>query len=163
MFKVSFKDDFMNVLTFQDKITVVTLKGTCLMPDWWEHIPQEINNWIWTHPSVDVHDCWSGGNLKLFIEATAKAKCANGDSFDSELGKRIAEARAKIRIYKFMHTLCGKLCAYYYSLVYGKQGEATSNFVAPNDHTSIYLDEKKYKKLLDHERHHLVELLQKTV
>ena len=156
MFKVSFKDDFMNVLTFQDKITVVTLKGTCLMPDWWEHIPQEINNWIWTHPSVDVHDCWSGGNLKLFIEATAKAKCASGDSFDPELGKRIAESRAKIRIYKFMFTLTKKLMNYYKTIFVGKRSMVDYCCIGAE---SIADANHKYYMLWETEDMHLEKLL----
>ena len=35
------------------------------------------------------------------------------------IGERIAEARAKIKVYKFMHTLCKKLMYHYYGILYG--------------------------------------------
>ena len=116
MFKVSFKDDFMNVSTFRKKVTVVTLKGTCALPSWFDHIPYEISNWMWSHPSVDVHDTWLNGKQNLFIETTGKAICADNDTFNNKLGKRIAESRAKYRIYKFMHNMCEILMKCYYWL-----------------------------------------------
>ena len=164
MLKVSFKDDFKDTIVFQDKVTMVTLTGKVVMPEWSDQMPHEVTDWLNYHPSVEVDNHWNkNGWFEMTLKASGKAKCHKDDTPNSKLGERIAESRAKIRIYRFMQVLTDKLCAYYYALVYGKQGEATSNFVAPNDQTSLYLANKKYQKLLDHERHHLVELLQKTV
>lgn len=158
MFKVSFKDDFMKVQTFNDKATVVTLKGTVIMPEWSEHIPHEITEWVYTHPSVDVHDSWIGGTLKMFIEACGKAKCAEGDSFDPELGKRIAESRAKIKIYKFMFTLTRKLINYYTGLLVGTHNKVDIYHSSP---TSLVDANHKYYMLWETEDMHLEKLLRR--
>lgn len=85
----------------------------------------------------------------------------NGDIFDVKMGERIAECRAKIKLYKFMQTLTKMLCEYYHGLVF-------SNDVAINDtdvcSENCLLDTNlRYTELLQHERHHLNRLLQKTV
>ena len=163
MFKVSFKNDFINVSTFQNKITIVTLKGTCALPSWFNHIPYEISNWMWTHPSVDVHDIWLNGEQSLFIEATGKAKCTDDDIFDSELGMRIAESRAKMRIYKFMYMLTKKLLCYYFGVMYGNREVdlvRESHTEPPKDCVMITCN--KYKSLWIKESHHLGELLQQV-
>ena len=122
MMKVSFKGDFKNVLVFQGKVTAVTLKGTCETPFWFNHVPKDIWEWVMWHPSVDVSETYSGQNSVLYITVTGKAKCHTGETPNPVIGERIAEARAKIRVYKFMHTLCKKLMYHYYGILYGVPG-----------------------------------------
>jgi hypothetical protein len=54
------------------------------------------------------------------MTAQGTSKCNVGDTFDPIIGERIAETRAKLKLYKFMVTLCRKLSQYYFGLVYGK-------------------------------------------
>lgn len=162
MLKVSFKGDFKRVETLNNKTTVVSLTGKCITPFWFNNVPRKIWEWAMWHRSVEISETYKGKNLVMFLEVSGKSVCADNDTFDAKMGERIAECRAKIKLYKFMQSLTTQLCEYYYALVYGNQGEAVSNFLHPND-DSLYATYKRYTGLLDHERHHLNELLQKTV
>ena len=161
MLKVSFKDNFKKVETFNNKAMVVTLTGECITPSWFNNVPRKIWDWARWHPSVEISEGYSNQNLVMIMEVSGKSVCADCDTFDAKMGERIAECRAKIRLYKFMQTLTKMLCEYYHGLVFG-------NDVAIND-IDIYagdclLDTNlRYTELLQHERHHLNELLQKTV
>lgn len=157
MFKVSFKDDFKNVLVFQDKVTVVTLTGKIVIDI--EHIPHDIWTWAMEHPSIDISVTYNNERENWILKASGKAKCHTEDTPNPKIGERIAESRAKLRLYKFMMTLTSKLCTYYYAMVYGKQGKATSNFVVPNDQTSLFVTNKKYTGLYVKETQHLDKLL----
>ena len=163
MFKINFKGDFKKVETFNDGATIVTLTGRMIIPNFIEDcLPNSVWEWVNNHPSVKV----LGANLTQYycwlIKVQGKSVCAKDDTFDVKTGERIAESRAKIKLYKFMQSMTTQLCEYYYALVYGKQGKAVSNFLHPND-DSLYATNKRYTGLLDHERHHLIKLLQKTV
>ena len=156
--KVSFKGDYKDVLVFQDKVTVVTLTGKVVMPEWCDQMPLDVRDWVSRHSSVEVDEHWVKDGVVMTLKASGKAKLHEGDTFDAKTGERIAECRAKIRIYRFMETLTNMLCEYYYGLVYGKE---MLHF--RESHGGIYADHKKYANLLDHEKHHLVELLQERV
>ena len=160
MFRISFKEDFMDTLVFQDKVTVVTLKGKVVMPDWCDSLPAEIRSWVWEHPSVDVTETWGKDSPILHLEVSAKSKRAEEDTFNPVTGQRIAESRAKIKLYKFMHTLTDKMCQYYFKLVYG-DGEVHNVFLN-NSAPGLYQVVKKYQELYIKESHHLGELLSKA-
>ena len=160
MMKVSFKEDYKDVLVFQDKVTAVTLTG-CMVVNL-EHIPHHIWTWVLEHPSIDISVTYNNGKENWILKSGGKAKLHEGDTFDAKTGERIAECRAKIRIYRFMQTLTGMLCGHYYGLVFGCHGEAARDLYS-FDGNRLYADYEKYSGLLDHERHHLVELLQEKV
>lgn len=64
----------------------------------WKGVSAEV--WKKKFPSVD----WYGG-----FTVKAKAKCNYSDTFDEVKGKRIAESRAKVKMYKVAHrvwTMC---------------------------------------------------------
>ena len=162
MIKVSFKGDFMKVNTFNGKCVVVTMIGKMTMPiDLWQIFPNDVANWMWNHPSIDVR-VYGGDGLRL--EFSGKAVCHDEDSFNEETGKRIAESRAKIRLYKFIHTLLYKLHVYYFGITFGDRyalcdiGEL-ADYSKPG---GIFEEMGKYKSLLDKETLHLEKLLKET-
>ena len=155
MLKVSFKDDYKDVVVFQDKVTVVTLTGKLVME--LEHIPHHIWTWALEHPSVDVSVTYHDGHECWILKASGKAKCHKDDTPNPKLGERIAESRAKIRIYKFMRTLCLKLHDSYSTLLTGTDAAAFDyNINLP----SINQSYSKYCGLLSREKSHLIDLLQ---
>lgn len=161
MLKVSFKDDFKKVETFNGKATVVILTGECITPLWFSNVPHKIWEWAMWHPSVEISETYSNQNLMMIMKVSGKSICVDDDTFDAKMGERIAECRAKIRIYKFMQTLTKMLYKYYKGIVFGKNVAFYDTDICSRD--SILYTNTKYTELLEHERHHLNKLLQKTV
>jgi hypothetical protein len=166
MLKVSFKDDFMKVKTFNDKCVVVTMVGRMTMPtDLWQIFPNDIVNWMWNHPTIDASwgDCTKKQYEEFRLEFSGKAVCHDEDYFNEEIGKRIAESRAKIRLYKFIHTLLYKLHVYYFGITFGDRyalgNIKTADYNKPG---GIFEEMGKYKALFVKESHHLDELLKEA-
>lgn len=162
MFKVSFKKGCVEVQTFNDKATVVTIVGEMTIPsEVWTAFPDKIANWMWQHPSIDA--TWGTCTKReevIRLEFSGKSICAEGDTFDENIGKRIAESKAKIKLYKFIHTLCEMIMKYYYGIMYGNAEFdiiRESHEEAPKD--CLYLTCKKYRDLLIKESYHLGKLL----
>ena len=88
------------------------------------------------------------------IAVFGHAKCHEEEKFDYVFGERLAEARAKYRIYKFFYALCNKLEEYYSNILYGPCGVADSG-----SGSCIARDMKKYEGLCIRESHHIGELL----
>ncbi len=117
MLKTSFINDFKKVETYNNRCTVVTLKGLINIPDdVWEIIPESIKSWFWNLPDIDI----LGDRKGLIITTVGKFVSAEEDTFDALLGERIAESRAKIKIYKFMCAFVQKMMEFYANLLYGK-------------------------------------------
>lgn len=158
MLKVSFKDDFKKEQTFNEKATVVNLTGTVKFPnELFRLIPSDLDEWIFHHPTVEVVDSVVRG---WTLKASGTSKCSEGDVFDAVIGERIAEARAKLKIYRFMCTLCHKLLKYYFGIMYGNaevDRVMESHSEPPKD--CIWMAYKKYKNLMIKELHHLRQLL----
>ena len=158
MLKVSFKDDFKKVQTFNEKATVFNLTGTVKIPnELFRLIPLDLDEWIFHHPAVEVVDSVIRG---WTLKASGTSKCSEGDVFDAVTGERIAEARAKLKIYRFMYTLCSKLLRYYFGMMYGNaevDRVIESHSEPPKD--CIWMSYKKYKNLMIKESHHLGQLL----
>jgi hypothetical protein len=161
MLKVSFKDNFKKVASFNNKATVVTLTGECITPLWFNNVPHKIWEWVMWHPSVEISETYSNKNLVMIIEVSGKSVCADGDIFDDKIGERIAESRAKIKLYKFMHTLCKKLMYCYYGYIYGvPEGRGTYKTATLSDYHGGLQDAcRKYAELWVKESRHLGELL----
>ena len=162
MLKVSFKDDFKKVQTFNSKATVVNLTGTVKFPnELFRLIPLDLDEWIFHHPTVEVVDSVVRG---WTLKASGTAKCADGDTFNPIVGERIAEAKAKIKLYKFMHTLLYKLYVYYFRFTFGDRYalcniDKTADYKKPG---GIFEEMGKYQALLIKESHHLGKLLEET-
>jgi hypothetical protein len=165
MFKVSFKDDCMKVQTFNDRATIVTMVGKLSMPEEiWDVMSSKVIDWMWHHPSVDAQ--WSKGTKyiqEIRLEFSGKSVCSQDDTFNAETGRRIAESRAKIKLYKFMHNLCENLIKRYYDIMYGNAEIGhiiESHTEAPKD--CLYLTCQRYRELWVKESHHLGKLLEEA-
>lgn len=155
MFKVSFKETPnkpFRVVTKAGRETTVILRGTVRMPDFWHHMPMEIVDWIGNRTRIEGYEDIVSNTIIIY--STGKAKCMEGDTYNSLLGERIAESRAKYYIYKFIYDLCSKLCNHYDRILYGNGGVANSG-----EGNCIAQDFKKYEGLCIREAHHLGELL----
>ena len=73
---------------------------------------------------------------------------------------RIAESRAKIRLYKFMYDLTGKLYFYYYDLLFG--GANVTPGSRRNTNKGLWDMHDKYTILSIMESHHLGKLLEES-
>ena len=164
MLKVSFKDNFKKAETFDNKATVITLTGECVTPLWFNNVPHKIWEWVMWHPSVEISETYSNQNLVMIIEVSGKSVCADGDTFDDKIGERIAESRAKIKLYKFMHTLCKKLMYCYYGYIYGvPEYRGTYKTATLSDYHGGLQDAcRKYAELWVKESRHLNTLIEST-
>ena len=81
----------------------------------------------------------------------------------AEITERLAEARAKLKIYKFMKTFCNKMLKYYKFKLYGTKAnneiivKTSPEGLSNND--SLLKAYMKYDKLVDVENTHIKQLL----
>lgn len=159
MLKVSFKGGFKKVQRFNERATVVTLTGEVLIPSW-EMFPNKIQRWMFDEQNtVDVEDTIS----RLNIKAVGKSVKAEEDTDNPVLAERIAEARAKLKIYKFMYKLCEKMLRHSFTTMYGNaesSGVTESHSYPPKD--CVWLASKKYMGLMIKESRHLGQLLEEA-
>lgn len=157
MWKVSFKDpSSKKVKRFNNRATVVTLKGDMKIPlEVMTSMPKEVCDWIVkkSNPKVKVYH-WQG---IINVTATGKAVKSEDDKDDPVLAERIAECRAKIKLYKFIYTLLMNYTEYYATLLKGKEWSFENTPV--NDSTCIAYVYNKYTRLYLNEKKHLAELL----
>lgn len=156
IFKVSFKETEKNpskIVVKKGKTTIVTLKGTVELPKFWSKIPEEIIEWIASLTYVELYENISCNTMTVFSEGIAK--CSEEDKYDSLLGERLAEAKAKECIYKFFYNLCYRLYDYYSAILFGNPSVA-----ADGDGNSLYRALYKYEKLYEQELKHQKELLE---
>lgn len=104
MFKVSFKKvvngkEPIKVETFNKTITKVTLVGTLQLP---RYLQDPIKEFVDYYEGVDVSGAYS---KELIITSVGIAKKSENDEWNETVGYRIAESKAKIKIYKFMFNL----------------------------------------------------------
>lgn len=154
MYKVSFTDDFKKVERFNNKVTKVTLKGT--IKNAWAlddlNIPQSIYDWMRNNNCKDLDT----------LEVSGIAIRSDNDKDDPVLGERLAEARAKLKIYKFMRTFCHKMLKYYALKLYGITTNSAITLRAIDQESyddSLQKAYKKYSKLVDVENTHIKQLL----
>lgn len=153
MFKVSFKKDCKKVETFNNKVTIVTLKGTVKHPKWWYDLPISVTAYLDLHSNVGYYV----GLNNDTIEVSGKSVCSTDDQFDPVFGERIAEARAKLRLYKTLYVFLKKVYRHYYSLLYGN----SSTMMSYHENISgISGDVHRYEKLYAREKEHLSNLLE---
>lgn len=159
MWKVSFKNPkYKEVRRFNDRATVVTFKGSMKVPfEVMDSIPPKINTWMKNkiNPKVDV----SYAASRITIIATGKAVRSKNDKDNSVLAERIAECRAKIKLYEFVCTFLMNYVEYYATLLKGKEWSFENTPV--NDTNCIAYVYNKYTRLYLTEKNHLKELLKK--
>lgn len=150
MYKVSFTDDFKKVERFNNKVTKVTLVGEIKDVHNELDIPQPIFHWM-----VD--------NIGSFIDTISMTGIAvrnDKDKDDPVLGERLAEARAKLKIYKFMRTFCHKMLEYYTLKLYGTKASNNTIVIKVNpEKDSLFKAYMKYDKLVNVENNHIKQLL----
>jgi hypothetical protein len=155
IFKVSFKEtpkQPSKAVTKVGLITTVILNGIVDLPEFFDYIPTEIMDWIGHQKKVEIYEDMANHTIQIF--STGMAKCHEDDKYDSLLGERLAEARAKYQIYKFFYYLCDKLYEYYSKILFGPSG-----VVDCGEGSCISRDLKKYEGLYIKEAHHIGELL----
>lgn len=157
MWKVSFKDPtYKKVKRYNDKVTAVTLKGDLKVSKKVMHsMPEKMWDWMKDkiNPRVRVLH-WQG---IINITATGKAVKSENDKDDSVLAERIAECRAKLKLYEFVYTLLMNYTEYYATLLKGKEWSFENTPV--NDTNCIAYVYNKYTRLYLNEKKHLAELL----
>jgi hypothetical protein len=155
IFKVSFKETEKSpskVVQKVGKTTTVILRGVVELPAFWKHLPEEIIKWIEGRQKVEGYENLADNTLIIY--STGVSKCNPDDKYDSLLGERLAEARAKYHIYKFFYDLTSKLYDYYNRILFGDAG------IVDSGHCScLAQDVKKYEGLCIRESHHIGELL----
>lgn len=152
MIKLSFKgEDSKKVEHFNNKVTTVTVKAVIIGLNTYDvNYSNEIWNWTVFHPVITTG--FKSGMMT--IQAEGKAKCSEEDEFDPVKGERIAEARAKLRLYRFMSTLLYKLTEFHSIKAFGRD----SNILV-QDETGFHAGAKKFEELVGSERKHLNKLL----
>ena len=159
MFKVSFKESPKcpsKLVTKMGNETTVMFKGTVSLPPLWKHIPSEVVGWIENQRHIEGYEDIAKNQLIIYSKGVSK--CSPNDHYDTILGERLAESRAKYFIYKFIHDLCSRLADYYEKVLYGNSIPIVDT---PNE--GLTADISKYDKLCRREKQHQLELLNTTV
>lgn len=154
MFKVSFKETPANPSKLVQRLgnlTHVLIKGTCKLPAFWKYIPEDIAEWIGQQKHVELYEDIAANQLIVYSEGVAM--CHPDDKFDSILGERLAESRAKEDIYKFFLRLTTKLTSYYKGIIFGVGSEEDTM------KDCLIKDKLDYGEFYCREREHQVELL----
>lgn len=120
MLKVSFKDK--EVKQFNGgKVTIVTLKGEINI-DPLDCLPNSVRIWMLRYINNNEGFSTNKYGFDLVINVTGKAVCSEEDTVDKVFGERLAEARAKKKLYRFMANLSKQLFRYYFKILYGFAG-----------------------------------------
>lgn len=153
MIKISFKDSKFHepkVVTRIGKTMRVTLDGVLLW-ELWSDIPFSIKAWAHTRRGINIFT--SEGTT--YIMVSGSAACHKEDKFDYVVGERLAEARAKIKLYSFIVELLQKVSSYYLKLIFGYEIVSTIAPIGP----CIAKDIERYAGLRKHEVEHLEALI----
>lgn len=156
MFKISFKEEDncpCKIVEKAGKVTTVLYKGTVMLPKIWWYLPKEIFEWIKYRDSLEIYE--NVANNTLIVYAKGKTKCADSDTYNSILGERIAEAKAKMVIYKFFANLCQRIYRYYEEILTGDK-----SLSVPLVNEGVAGDLLKYRKLYMIEKEHIKTLVE---
>lgn len=157
LFKISFKDTpkkSAKTVVVANRNVHVLLIGFVKLPKFWKYVPDEIINWITSNSGGDIAG-EEDTNANVFnLSVSGHAKCHEDDKFDYEFGVRLAEARAKYRIYRFFYHIAVKLYNYYDEILYGFPG-----VVDCGSGDCIASEVLKYEKMCIREAKHIEKLL----
>lgn len=157
MWKVSFKDPmYKKVQKFNDRVTVVTLKGDLRIPmEVMNSIPKKMWDWMTkrSNPKVKVYH-WQD---IINVTTVGKAVRSEEDKNNPVLAERIAECRAKIKLYNFVCNILVRYTNYYATLLKGKNW--SFEYTPIDDNNCIAYIYNKYNRLYFNEEKHLEELL----
>jgi hypothetical protein len=156
VFKVSFKDgpkDPCKYAVVSGRKVGIVVSGTVVFPEFWKNVPDEIIDWMRGQNHLISGDEDIATNT-FHLKAVGFARCHEDDKFDYVFGERLAEARAKYKIYKFFYGLTCKLYDYYRRILFGDE-----EVVDMGKGSCLAQDIKKYEALCIREAHHIGELL----
>nr|DAW35385.1 MAG TPA: hypothetical protein [Caudoviricetes sp.] len=155
MIKLSFDKkltgDPIKTQVLNNTVTKVTITGV-IIENLGIYTPMMVENFIEKYPGVKAY--YSGG--AYVITATGVSKKILGDAYNKVLGYRIAESRAKIKLYRFMLNLCKKYMKVVSPILFGTF-DISFDYEYKVD--SVPRDITKYQKLLDTEMKHLNNLI----
>lgn len=133
--------------TSNGKITTVKIRGTSPLPPFLKSIPRNIEEWVEANKYVTAEFTVS----KMVIIAKGVAKRSDEDADNPVLGERIAECRAKLNLYRFMHNFINRLLRHYVHVSFGN---------ANVDNISIHpFDDSLINASMKYSRLHAIELL----
>ena len=155
MIKVTFNGkDAIKSQVFNNSITKVTLTGIMKVPSVYD-LPSKVDDYMTKYTGVTAQ--WFNG--RMYVSAIGISKKSKEDAYDETLGYRIAESRAKIKLYKFLYNVCK---VYYYSLMRLCFGNLINVGVHEISNQSLICDVLRYYTLLDKEKQHLNTLIHGT-
>lgn len=159
MIKCSFKGHAPIIERFNDKVTQVTIIGTVVIPSALLDTitPEAIHKFTAQRPIKGVQLSWLDFD-KLRISATGKALRNWNDPDDPILAERMAESRAKQKIYRVMSELLAYCVDRQARLLYGytvtnKEGQEIK---VPGLNNDVY----KYRDIASRESLHLCKLVE---
>lgn len=98
-----------------NRVTLAVLKGFIPMrQELLRIIPSEVADWAESLSSIEVNE----GCFGYHVKAVGKAVRAENDPDNPAFGERLAEARAKCRIYSFISKFCNRLLYYYNDILH---------------------------------------------
>lgn len=154
MFKVSFSkvyvDDPVKVKVFNKTLTKVTLQGYVKEIDFNRGVIADNTYRKLLSKDYPAKMFYSG-----YIHAIGVSKKNESDEYDEVLGYRIAESRAKIKIYKTMYKFTKSLLSSLRSYCFADRAMVPSK----PDSDCLIITVGKYKALLDKEQIHLNTLI----
>lgn len=159
MIKVSFNNDsYKKVERFNDKATIVTLKGIVELPDCLVYaMPKGIVDWLKLYPDLEIS---YNGIGRITIISKGKTIRDDKDKDNPILAERIAESKAKIKIYGFIINFISMYTTAYSKILTGHKNSLMSRYEEAPD--SLYGLLFKYVGFFDKEKSHLRELIEQS-
>lgn len=138
MIKATFDNKKKKVVIYNERVTIVTLEGQI------KNIPYEcfltLSKWLDTQSNVTIESKFYHSCSAMHFTVEGKAKRNPDDEFDPVLGERLAESRAKLKLYRFLYRVCDYCYKYYTKQLYGYEGSLRGR--------------KKYDELIITEKEH---------
>lgn len=166
MFKISFKETSTpcKIVVKEGRKTSVTYRGVIKLPKLWWYMPPEIRRWVNQCSYVDISENIATNIATIYSIGTSR--CREDDKYDTLLGERIAEARSKYNMYRFIAELCKKLMLYYNNWMYDVPAlPAIGSLIAQDAgqyrriNGGLFGDYIKYMTLINKEIEHIEVLL----
>ena len=157
MFKISFRENF-KFVSREDRKTTVTLYGELnSRSEFWDILPESIFDELFDYSKLTV------GRMADILKFEGHTIRHPNDKDNPVIAERIAESRAKIKLYKFMMRLCHRILKYYYAILYGNaEMYKVIGSTEGKQRDCVYLAFKKYRTLFEKEQKHLSKLLEET-
>jgi len=159
MIKVSFKEpSYKKTERFNDKVTIVTLTGKTKLPKKLVHaMPMGFYDWLFKHTNPVIEYGYEGD---ITITAKGKTVRSDRDKDNPVLAERIAESKAKLKIYIFIHSFISKYVLEYNKLITGNNGLMMHEGDVTDD--SLFGMADKYQYFITTEKEHLESLISQS-